>query len=58
MRGWFHSNKIHVDRVNLIMRYLSIRRSNLELGHTVMTVRISRSFLCYAMNEFMHVMQL
>ena len=26
-------------------------------GHTVITVRISRSFLWYAMNELMHVMQ-
>ena len=49
---------MHVDRANLIMWYLSIRRSDLELGHTVITVRISRSFLYYAMNELMHVMQL
>ena len=42
---------------NLIMRYLSIRWSNLETGHTIITVRISRSFLWYAMNELIHVMQ-
>ena len=58
MHGWFHPNKMDADRVNLIMRYFSIRRSDLEIRHTVMTVRISRSFLCYSTNELMHVMQL
>ena len=58
MHSWFHPNKMHADRANLIMQYLSIRRSDMEIEHTVTTVRISRSFLCYAMNELMHVMQL
>jgi len=38
-------NKMHVDRANLIMRYLSIRWSDLKIGHTVRTLRISRSIL-------------
>jgi len=58
MHDWFHPNKMHADCENLIMWYLSIRQSNLEIGHTVATVRISRSLLGYAMNELMHVMQL
>ena len=58
MRGQFHLNKMHVYNANLIMRHLSIQRSNLELGHTVTTIRISKSFLCYEMNELMHVMLL
>jgi len=48
---------MHVDRENLIMRYLSIRRSDLETGHIVTTVGTSRSFLRYAMNKLMHVMK-
>jgi len=31
MCGWFHPNKMHVDRANLIMRF-SIWWSNLEIG--------------------------
>ena len=31
MCGWFHTNETHVNRANLIMRYLSIRRSDLEI---------------------------
>ena len=31
MCGWFHINKTHVNHANLIMRYLSIRRSDLEI---------------------------
>ena len=42
---------------NLIIWYLSIRWSDLETEHTIMTVRISRLFLWYAMNELIHVMQ-
>jgi len=49
MHGRFHPKKMHADRANLIMWYLSIRRSNLEIRHTVATVRTSRSFLWYAM---------
>jgi len=49
---------MHVDRVNLIMRYLSIWRSNLEIRHIVTTVRTSRSFLWYVMKKLLHVMQL
>ena len=48
---------MYVDNANLIMQYLSIQRSDLEIGHTVTTVKISRSFLLYAMNELMYVMQ-
>ena len=58
MRDRLHPNKMHADHENLIMWDLSIRRSDLEIGHTVTIVRISRSFLWYAMNELMHVMQL
>ena len=57
MRGQLYLDTMHADCANLIMRYLSIRWSDLETRHTIMTVRISRSFLGYAMNELMHVMQ-
>ena len=57
MCGRFYLDIMHVDRANLIMRYLSIRWSDLETRNTVVTARISRSFLWYAMNELMHVMQ-
>ena len=49
---------MYVDCANLIVRYLSIWRSDLETGHIVVIVRISRSFSRYAMNKLMHVMQL
>ena len=39
------------------MQYLSIQLFDLETGHTVVTVRISRLFLWYAMNELIPVMQ-
>ena len=45
MRGQLYLDTIHADRVNLIMRYLSIRWFDLETEHTVETVRISRLFL-------------
>ena len=45
------------DRENLISWYLSIWRSDLEIRHTVTTIRISRSFLWYTMNELMHIMK-
>ena len=48
---------MQVDHANLIMQYLSIQWFDLETGHTVATVRISKSFLWYAMNDLMHVMQ-
>ena len=48
---------MQVDHANLIMQYLSIQWSDLETGHTVATVRTSKSFLWYAMNDLMHVMQ-
>ena len=57
MCGWFYLDTMHADRANLIMRYLSIQWSELETENTVATVRISRSFLWYAMNELMHKMQ-
>ena len=44
MHGQLYLDKMYVNCANLIMRYLSIRRSDLETGHTVATVRISRSF--------------
>ena len=56
--GWFHPNKMHADRENLILWYLSIQRFDLGIKDTVATVRISKSFLWYAMNILMHVMQL
>ena len=49
---------MHVDCENLIFWYLLIRRSNLGIGHTLATVRISRLFLWYAMDDLMHIMQL
>ena len=48
---------MHTDRANLIMWYLSIWRSDLKTGHTVVTIRILRSFLWCVMNELMNVMQ-
>ena len=58
MRGRFHPNKMHVDYENLVMWFLSIQLFDLGTRHTIMTVRISKSFLWYTMNELMHVMQL
>ena len=57
MRGWFHSNKMHADLENLILWYLSIRQSDSGIRHTVVIIKILKSFLWYAMNELMHVMQ-
>ena len=57
MCGWLYLDTMHVDRANLIIWYLSIRRSDLETRHTIATIRISRSFLWYAMNVLIHVMQ-
>ena len=45
MCGQPYQDTIHADRANLIMRYLSIRWSDLETEYTIATVRISRSFL-------------
>ena len=56
MYGRLYLDTMHADRANLIMRYLSIRWFNLQTEHTVATVRISTSFLWYAMNKLMHVM--
>ena len=57
MCGWPLLDIMQVDCANLIMQYLSIRQSDLEIEHTIMTVRISRSFSWYEINELMHVMQ-
>ena len=57
MHGRLYLDTMYADRANLIMRYLSIRRFDLETKHTVATIRTSRSFLWYAMNELIHVMQ-
>ena len=57
MCGRSYLDIMHVDYANLVMWYLSIRWSDLKTGNTVAIVRISRSFLWYAMNELMHVMQ-
>ena len=56
MCGRFYLDTMHVDYANLIMRYLSIQWSDLKTENNVATVRISRLFLWYAMNELMHVM--
>ena len=53
----FYLDTVHVDCANLIMWYLSIWWPNLKTRNTVATVRITRSFLWYVMNELMHVMQ-
>ena len=57
MCGWFYLNKMHADRANLIMRYLSIQRSDLEIGTPSQSLESEDHFLRYAMNELMHVMQ-
>ena len=49
---------MHADCENLSLWYLSIGQSNLGIEHTVTAIRISKSFLWYAMNDLMHVMQL
>ena len=54
MCGRFYPDTTHADHANLIMRYLSIRWSDSETGNTIVTIRILRSFLWYAMNELMH----
>ena len=48
---------MHADCANLIMWYLSIRWFDSKTENTVATVRISGSFLWYAMNELLHTMQ-
>ena len=58
MCGRFYLDTMHVDHTNLIMRYLLIQWPNLKTGNTVATVRISRSFLWYVMNDMMHVIQI
>ena len=45
MCGQPYLDTMHADRANLIMRYLSIRWSDLETEYTIATVKISRSFL-------------
>ena len=55
MCGRFYLDTMHADGANLIVRYLSIRWSDSKTKNTV--ARISRPFLCYAMNELMHTMQ-
>ena len=45
MYGRLYLDTMHADRANLIMRYLSIQWSDLEIKHTVAIVRFSRSFL-------------
>ena len=57
MHGRLYLDTMHADHVNLIMRYLSIRWFDLEIEHTITTVRSSRLFLQYAMNELTYVMQ-
>ena len=57
MCGRPYLDTMHVHRVNLIMRYLSIQCPDLKTGNVGAIVKISRSFLCYVMNELMHVMQ-
>ena len=57
MCGWPYLDTMHVDIANLIMWYLLIWWPDLKTGNAVATVRISRSFLWYVMNEVMHVKQ-
>ena len=57
MCGRPYLDTMHIDCANLIMRYLSIRWFDLKTRSIVATVRISRSFLRYVMNDVMHVMQ-
>ena len=45
MYGRPYLDAMHADYVNLIMRYISIRWSDLETGNTIATIRIARSFL-------------
>ena len=45
MHGRLYLDTMHADRANLIMQYLSIRQSNLGTKHTIVTIRILRSFL-------------
>ena len=52
MRGWFHSNKMHANSANLIMWYLSIWRSNLEIEHTIMIVNLKIIFMMW--NEWIN----
>ena len=49
---------MHANCENFISWYLSIQWSDLRIGYTITTVRISRIILWYAMNKLMHVMQL
>ena len=49
---------MHANHANLIMQYISIWQFDAEIRYIVATVRISRSFLWYAINELMHVMKL
>ena len=57
MLGWLYLDTMHADHANLIMWYLLIRRYDLETEHTIVTIRILRSFLWHAMNELIHVMK-
>ena len=57
MCGWPYPDAMYADHANLIMWYLSIQWSDLNTENTVATVRISRSFLWYVMNDMMHVIQ-
>ena len=45
MRDWFHPNKMHANSANLIMWYLSIWRSDLEIEHTIMIVNLKIIFI-------------
>ena len=57
MCGQLFLDTMHMDHANLIMQYLSIWWSDLKIGNTVATIRISRSFSWYVINDMMHVMQ-
>ena len=54
----FHPNEMYADHENLILWYLLIQWSDLRIGHTLVIIRISRSFLWYVMNDLIHEMQL
>ena len=57
MCGRPYLDTMHADHAHLIIWYFSIQWSDLETRNTVATVWISRSFLWYAMNDMMHVIQ-
>ena len=48
---------MQANRENLISWYLSIWGFDLGTGNIITIAKISKSFLCYVMNNLMHEMQ-